>query len=101
MLSIGVKKNDQTVLIRLRATGQFAAILECEAAAGLINERRHDAQQCFLNQLNTAPCINDPFFFPRQRVTEAGPSMVLSREVMESNSALLLQSALLHCDQTA
>lgn len=36
------------------AGGQFAATLECEAATGLINERRHDAQQCFLNQLNTA-----------------------------------------------
>lgn len=30
-----------------------------EPATGLINESRHDAQQCFLNQLNTAPHIND------------------------------------------
>jgi len=43
-------------------TGQFAATMECDAAAGLINERRHDAQQCFLNRLNTAPCINDLLF---------------------------------------
>lgn len=60
-LSLGVgEKKDYTQLIRPTATGQFAATLECEKVAALINERRHDAQQCFLNQLNTAPCINDP-----------------------------------------
>lgn len=61
--SLGAKKKkDQALLIRPTATGQFAATLQCEAAAGLINERGRDAQQCLLNQLNTAPCINEPLF---------------------------------------